>query len=196
MRVLLAAAIAALTIAAPLPAQPAAPDLSAATPIPGRWSWTPTAAGSEATFLDSAGRAQLWLTLPARGARGDGCPPRQRRCAAADGVDQLANPQPARKLQSGDRTHYRADRRHRPLARCPRLQPRPDRLGRQRNAAAGCARLAGDRTSGGRLPRRLDVVLTRDAFLTRKLCSTFVRRQCRVRDRWRSACMRGSAQNR
>ena len=68
MRVLLAAAIAALTIAAPLPAQPAAPDLSAATPIPGRWSWTPTAAGSEATFLNSAGRAQLWLTC-LRGAR-------------------------------------------------------------------------------------------------------------------------------
>ena len=68
MRVLLAAAIAALTFAAPLSAQPAAPDLSAATPLPGRWSWTPTAGGSEATFLDSAGRAQLWLTC-LRGAR-------------------------------------------------------------------------------------------------------------------------------
>ena len=68
MRVGLAAALTALTFAAPLSAQPAPPDLSTATPLPGRWSWTPTAGGSEATFLDSAGRAQLWLTC-LRGAR-------------------------------------------------------------------------------------------------------------------------------
>ena len=65
---MLAAALAALTFAAPLSAQPAPPDLSAAAPLAGRWSWTPTAGGSEATFLDSAGRAQLWLTC-LRGAR-------------------------------------------------------------------------------------------------------------------------------
>jgi len=61
MRMRIAAVLAALTIAAPAFSQAVIPDLSEATPVPGRWSWTPTADGSEATFLDPAGRAQLWL---------------------------------------------------------------------------------------------------------------------------------------
>ena len=56
-----AAVLAALAIAAPLAAQSASSDLTAATPLGGRWSWTPTTGGSEAAFVDSAGRAQLWL---------------------------------------------------------------------------------------------------------------------------------------
>ena len=68
MRLLVTTALAALTLAAPLSAQSATPDLSATMPLAGRWAWTPTASGSEATFLDSAGRAQLWLTC-LRGAR-------------------------------------------------------------------------------------------------------------------------------
>jgi hypothetical protein len=61
MRLKIAAAVAALTFAAPLSAQSAIPDLSEATPVAGRWTWTATADGSEAAFLDTAGRAQLWL---------------------------------------------------------------------------------------------------------------------------------------
>lgn len=68
MRIRIAAAIAVSTIASPLAAQAVPPDLSTSMPIPGRWSWTPTADGSEATFLDTAGRAQLWLHCM-RGAR-------------------------------------------------------------------------------------------------------------------------------
>ena len=68
MRLLVTTALAALTLAAPLSAQSATPDLSATMPLAGRWAWTPTAGGSEATFLDSAGRAQLWLSC-LRGAR-------------------------------------------------------------------------------------------------------------------------------
>jgi len=68
MRLVLTAALAASTVASPLIAQPAPPDLSTATPLPGRWSWTPTVDGSEATYFDTAGRAQLWLHCM-RGAR-------------------------------------------------------------------------------------------------------------------------------
>ena len=68
MRILIAAAIAAFAMTSPLAAQSVVPDLSTAVPIPGRWSWTPTVDGSEATFLDSAGRPQLWLHCM-RGAR-------------------------------------------------------------------------------------------------------------------------------
>jgi hypothetical protein len=61
MRLKLAAALAALTLAAPVAAQTIAPDLAAASPLPGRWTWTPAADGTEAAFLDSAGRPQLWV---------------------------------------------------------------------------------------------------------------------------------------
>jgi len=68
MRFVLAAALTASTVASPLIAQPAPPDLSTATPLPGRWSWPTTVDGSEATYFDTAGRAQLWLHCM-RGAR-------------------------------------------------------------------------------------------------------------------------------
>lgn len=55
------AALALVCATASLAQAPAAPDLSAATPLPGRWIWGPASDGSEASFLDSAGRAQLWL---------------------------------------------------------------------------------------------------------------------------------------
>jgi hypothetical protein len=61
MRVKLVAALAAFTLAAPVNAQALAPDLADATPLAGRWTWTPAADGTEAAFLDSAGRPQLWV---------------------------------------------------------------------------------------------------------------------------------------
>jgi hypothetical protein len=61
MKSKLVAALATLTLAAPVTAQAIAPDLSAATPLAGRWIWTPAADGSEAAFLDSGGRPQLWV---------------------------------------------------------------------------------------------------------------------------------------
>ena len=58
----IAAAIAAFVFAAPVSAQSvAAVDYTAATPLPGRWTSAVTTDGSEASFVDNAGRAQLWL---------------------------------------------------------------------------------------------------------------------------------------
>jgi len=68
MRLSIAVSLVALAFASPLAAQAAPPDLTESMPLPGRWSWTPTADGSEATFFDTAGRAQLWLHC-LRGAR-------------------------------------------------------------------------------------------------------------------------------
>ena len=62
MRLAIAAAF-ALT-AAPLGAAQTtadAPDLSTATPIAGTWSYATTADGSEATFANASGFAQLWM---------------------------------------------------------------------------------------------------------------------------------------
>ncbi len=51
----------ALTLAAPLSAQASLPDFSVATPLPGRWSFLPSATGGDAVFADTAGRPQLTL---------------------------------------------------------------------------------------------------------------------------------------
>jgi hypothetical protein len=57
-----AAAFAALTFATSLPAQVVAPlDLDSATTLPGGWSWSPAADGSEAVFTNSGGLPQIWL---------------------------------------------------------------------------------------------------------------------------------------
>ncbi|MGZ2411743.1 hypothetical protein ACUXST_001140 [Sphingomonas sp. F9_3S_D5_B_2] len=56
----IAAALAAFSFAAPVVAQTPI-DLAGATPLPGRWTSSVTADGSEATFVDSAGRPQLTL---------------------------------------------------------------------------------------------------------------------------------------
>lgn len=62
MRLRLAAAIAAFLFAGPLSAQTVAtPDYTAAIPSPGRWTYAVSADGSEASFVDNAGRAQIWL---------------------------------------------------------------------------------------------------------------------------------------
>lgn len=59
------AAALALTQTASLQVQPAAPaptiDFSIATPLSGSWTYAPTADGSEASFLDSNARAQLFI---------------------------------------------------------------------------------------------------------------------------------------
>jgi hypothetical protein len=61
MRFAIAAAL-TLAAASPLAAQaPAISDLSEATPIAGNWTYTRTADGSEATFIDSAAQPQLSL---------------------------------------------------------------------------------------------------------------------------------------
>jgi hypothetical protein len=60
MKKLVAAAL-ALTIAAPLAAQAGLVDFSVATPLPGRWSFVPSATGGDAVFADTAGRPQLTL---------------------------------------------------------------------------------------------------------------------------------------
>lgn len=57
MRLPIAAAF-ALVVASSLGAQ-AIPDLSAATPIAGSWTYTPAADGSEARFADSTNNPQL-----------------------------------------------------------------------------------------------------------------------------------------
>ena len=62
MRFGIAAALA--LIAAPLGAAqttPVAPDLSTATPMAGTWTYAATADGSEATFANASGFAQLWM---------------------------------------------------------------------------------------------------------------------------------------
>jgi hypothetical protein len=59
MRVPIAAAL-ALSIASSAGAQ-ATQDLTTATPIQGRWSYSATAEGSEASFADAAGTNQLWI---------------------------------------------------------------------------------------------------------------------------------------
>ena len=55
--------VAALALSAPSPllAQNAVPDLSTATPIVGNWSYAAVAGGSDATYADASGNAQLWL---------------------------------------------------------------------------------------------------------------------------------------
>jgi hypothetical protein len=57
MSVRFAAAL-ALAAVSPLHAQA---TMATATPLPGNWSFTATAGGSEATFSDTSGRAQLTL---------------------------------------------------------------------------------------------------------------------------------------
>jgi hypothetical protein len=42
-------------------AAPAIPDMSTATPLPGTWSWSQTASGSEGTFSDASARPQLTI---------------------------------------------------------------------------------------------------------------------------------------
>jgi hypothetical protein len=58
----------ALIAAASAEAQPAIPDLSTATPIAGSWTYTATANGSEATFLNTSAMPQVTIrcTLAAR----------------------------------------------------------------------------------------------------------------------------------
>jgi hypothetical protein len=64
MRFTIAAAF-ALTVASSLHAQTAAPvpavDLRTSTPQPGSWTYAATADGSEASFLDSNARPQLFV---------------------------------------------------------------------------------------------------------------------------------------
>jgi hypothetical protein len=64
MRFTIAAAL-ALTAASSLHAQTAASasavDFSIATPQPGGWTYAATAAGTEASFLDSSGQPQLFV---------------------------------------------------------------------------------------------------------------------------------------
>ena len=54
------AAALALLAASALPAQTVT-DLSTATPLAGSWSYALAGDGSEATFADAGGNAQLWL---------------------------------------------------------------------------------------------------------------------------------------
>lgn len=54
-----AAAAFALMATSSLAAQPAAPDLAAATPIAGNWTYAATNDGSEATFSNTTGFPQL-----------------------------------------------------------------------------------------------------------------------------------------
>lgn len=59
-----ALALAAVSLAPELAvaqAAPAIPDMSYATPLPGTWSWSQTAGGSEVTFADAAARLQLTI---------------------------------------------------------------------------------------------------------------------------------------
>lgn len=54
--------IAALVfVAAQSPTAQATPDLSAATPVSGDWSYGQTADGTEATFTNASGYPQLWV---------------------------------------------------------------------------------------------------------------------------------------
>ena len=61
MRLLVIAAL-ALAALSPLAAQTIAVDLSVATPLPGRWTFVPGAAGGSAVFSDAVGRPQLTLS--------------------------------------------------------------------------------------------------------------------------------------
>jgi hypothetical protein len=59
-----ALALAALSLApepAVAQAAPAIADMSYATPLPGTWSWSQTAGGSEVTFADASARPQLTI---------------------------------------------------------------------------------------------------------------------------------------
>ena len=60
MRLVIAAAL-ALTVASSLHAQAAVPDLSAATPVSGNWTYAATADGSEATFGTASALPQLTI---------------------------------------------------------------------------------------------------------------------------------------
>ncbi|HEX6660990.1 MAG TPA: hypothetical protein VF067_03875 [Sphingomicrobium sp.] len=60
MRVPFVAAF-ALIAASSLPAQQAVPDLSAATPVAGNWTYAATMDGSEATFANPSALAQLTI---------------------------------------------------------------------------------------------------------------------------------------
>ncbi len=60
MKVVFAAAL-ALSVVSSLSAQSIGVDLSVATPLPGRWSFVPSASGGDALFTDTAGRTQLTL---------------------------------------------------------------------------------------------------------------------------------------
>ena len=60
MRFLIAAAV-ALAAPAILQAQTVIADLSTATPIAGKWTYSSTTNGSEASFADASGNPQLWV---------------------------------------------------------------------------------------------------------------------------------------
>ena len=60
MRVSIAAAL-ALLVPTALPAQAVAPDLSAAVPIAGSWSYASVAGGSEASFANASALPQLTI---------------------------------------------------------------------------------------------------------------------------------------
>jgi hypothetical protein len=60
MRLSFAAAL-ALIVPAALSAQVATLDLSAATPVPGNWTYTAAADGSEAVFANPSALPQLWI---------------------------------------------------------------------------------------------------------------------------------------
>jgi len=60
MRLVIAAAL-ALTAVSSLQAQTAAPDLGAATPVSGNWSYAATSDGSEATFGTASALPQLTI---------------------------------------------------------------------------------------------------------------------------------------
>jgi len=51
----------ALALAVPSLLTAQVPDLSTATPINGSWTYATIAGGSEATFADGSGNAQLWV---------------------------------------------------------------------------------------------------------------------------------------
>jgi hypothetical protein len=60
MRLSFAAAL-GLIVPAALHAQTATTDLSAATPVAGSWTYSASAGGSEATFINASALPQLWI---------------------------------------------------------------------------------------------------------------------------------------
>ena len=60
MRASIVAAL-ALIASSSLRAQGAAPDLSTATPVAGTWTYSATASGSEASFVNASGLSQLTI---------------------------------------------------------------------------------------------------------------------------------------
>ena len=152
MRLPIAAALALLPLHL-APFAQAIPDLSTATPIAGSWTYAPAADGSEAAVRQRTRKPQLIGALHARDAARHHRQARERGGAVPQRLDQLANAQRARQLQSRNGPLRRLTAAYDPLLDA--IVSSRGRVGvhRRDRAAAGRAAVGGSCARDRGLPR-------------------------------------------